>query len=568
MFGNLFNQKKSSGEASTQDPSQTQTSMSASSSGSDVNSVSLQHTSQDQESQPQNRSVSVSNNGSKMDAVLKQNLSALSHLDQRATQVLQHAQEETKRIKQQLIEPDQLLIGLLYDAEVFKLLEEFSVDPAKLTKEIQTKEKLGNFTGQPTLSEKSKQVFEQAYRDAKSRDSAFITPEDILLSLFSDTLTTANALKQQGVNKQQVEEKLSKTHGFSYGKKSVLDRYGIDLTQQAREGKLDPMAGRDKEIDRLVHILLRRTKNNPIIIGEAGVGKTAIVEGLAEEIVIGKAPKELLNKRIIQLDLSSIVAGASHRGEFEERLRSVIQEAMASVGQVILFIDEIHILMGAGGEGDSMNASNIVKPHLARGQLQIIGATTTSEYRKNFEKDKALERRFQPVIAEEPSEEMAMEMLKVLRPKYEKFHNVTIPDKTIEAAVKLSKKYVGERYLPDKAVDLLDEAAAWVKLGRSETFLPHIDGGKIETLVTIIKTETGSLGSDTTDKEKKDLNKKPEDNSQNGFDAKIPLNGPKNEAPQDSIALGALPESPKGVPVSQTSADAGVADFTNSPVSP
>ena len=242
---------------------------------------------------------------------------------------------------------------------------------------------------------------------------------------------------------EEVENKPSKNHVLYDGNKSVLDRYGIDLTQQDREGKLDPIAGSEQEIDRLVHILLRRTKNNPIIIGEAGVGKTAIIEGLAEEIVTGKAPKDLSNKRIIQLDLSSIVAGASHRGEFEERLRSVIQEAMASSGQIVLFIDEIHILMGAGGDGDAMNASNIIKPHLARGQLQIIGATTTSEYRKNFEKDKALERRFQPVIAEEPSEEAAIEMLKVLRPKYEKFHNVTISDKTIEAAVKLSKKYIG-----------------------------------------------------------------------------------------------------------------------------
>jgi ATP-dependent Clp protease ATP-binding subunit ClpC len=425
-----------------------------------------------------------------MDPTLRQNLSALSHLDQRTTQVLQHAQEETKRIRQSLIDPDQLLIGLLYDGDIFKLLEEFNVDAAKLTREIQAKEVPGTFSGQPTLSDKSRQAFEQAYRDAKARDSAFITPEDVLLVLFTDTLSTATHLKAQGVSKDQVAEKLSKSHGFAYGKKSVLDRYGIDLTQEAREGKLDPIAGREKEIDRLVHILLRRTKNNPIIIGEAGVGKTAIIEGLAQAIVLGKAPKDLLNKRVIQLDISSIVAGASHRGEFEERLRSVIQETMASAGQIILFIDEIHILMGAGGEGDSMNASNIIKPHLARGQLQIIGATTTSEYRKNFEKDKALERRFQPVLAEEPSEEVAIEMLKALRTKYEKFHGVTISDATIEAAVKLSKKYIGERYLPDKAVDLLDEASAWVKLGRSETFLPRIGGGKKEehNLVEVIKT--------------------------------------------------------------------------------
>ena len=520
MFGNLFNQKKQSDQGEPYQPMP-------------VGGIQSVNTPQDPHISQQNSEVGqvpvgkVNTQGSKINPSLRQNLSALSHLDQRSTQVLQHSQEEAKRIKQQLIEPDQLLIGLLYDADVFKILEEFSVDPAKLTKEVQSKEVVGVFTGQPTLSDKSKQVFEQAYRDAKSRDSAFITPEDILLALFNDTLTTSAQLKQQGVNKEEVENKLSKNHGFSYGKKSVLDRYGIDLTQQAREGKLDPIAGREKEIDRLVHILLRRTKNNPIIIGEAGVGKTAIIEGLAEEIVTGKAPKDLSNKRIIQLDLSSIVAGASHRGEFEERLRSVIQEAMASSGQIVLFIDEIHILMGAGGDGDAMNASNIIKPHLARGQLQIIGATTTSEYRKNFEKDKALERRFQPVIAEEPSEEAAIEMLKVLRPKYEKFHNVTISDKTIEAAVKLSKKYIGERYLPDKAVDLLDEASAWVKLGRSETFLPRIDGGKSDAkeLVQVIKTNPSDSQFSPSENTKEDVKEVSQTDSS-----------------QESIAAGALPD--------------------------
>lgn len=490
MFGNLFNQKKQQQEETTVTTTTTTV----------VPAEENQQLPVQEQNVPAKQAAKIDTNGSKMDPSMRQNLSALSHLDQRTAQVLQHAQEETKRIRQQLIEPDQLLIGLLYDTDIFKLLEGFSVDPAKLAKEIQSKEKPGNFLGQPTLSNASRQVFEQAYRDAKTRESSFITPEDILLVLFNDTLTTAGQLEAQGIKREQVEVKLSKSHGAAYGKKSVLDRYGIDLTQEARENRLDPIAGREKEIDRLVHILLRRTKNNPIIIGEAGVGKTAIIEGLAQAIVSGNAPKELLNKRIIQLDMSSLVAGASHRGEFEERLRNVIQETMASSGQVILFIDEVHILMGAGGEGDTMNASNIIKPHLARGQLQIIGATTTSEYRKNFEKDKAFERRFQPVLAEEPSEEAAVEMLKVLRPKYEKFHGVTISDVTIEAAVKLSKKYIGERYLPDKAVDLLDEASAWVKLGRSETFLPRIDGGKTgkESLVEVITTGPDVLSENKT----------------------------------------------------------------------
>lgn len=514
MFGNLFSQQKRGDQQEGIAVQQTTTTIQS------PGPAQAQTTTQN--------ATPVEPSGSKMNPMFRQNLSALSHLDQRSTQVLQHAQEEAKRIRQGLIEPDQLLIGLLYDADIFKLLEEFSVDPAKLTREIQNKEQVGTFTAQPTLSDGSKQVFEQAYRDAKTRESAFITPEDLLLVLFSETLSTATHLQTQGVKKEQVMDKLSKSHGPAYGKKSVLDRYGIDLTQQAREGKLDPIAGREKEIDRLVHILLRRTKNNPIIIGEAGVGKTAIIEGLAQAIVTGTAPKELMNKRVIQLDISSIVAGASHRGEFEERLRSVIQETMAATGQIILFIDEIHILMGAGGEGDSMNASNIIKPHLARGQLQIIGATTTSEYRKNFEKDKALERRFQPVLAEEPSEEMAIEMLKALRAKYEKFHGVSISDATIEAAVKLSKKYIGERYLPDKAVDLLDEAAAWVKLGRSETFLPRIGNAKKEEheLVEIIKTGAGDASPSSEQSVSTDPAKSA-DSAQSGS--------------PDSIAPGAIP---------------------------
>ncbi len=402
--------------------------------------------------------------GSKMNPALRQNLSALSHLDSRATQVLQHSQQEAARVRQQHIEPEQLLLGLLYDEAIFKLFEDFAVDITKLTQEIQSKEQVGNFMGQPTLSNTSQQIFEQAYRDAKKRGANFVTPEDILVVLFSGNIKTQAFLQSQGVKKEQVMEKLAKSPEYANGKKSVLASFGIDLTEEAKQGKLDPVTGRDKEVTRLVHILLRRTKNNPVIIGEAGVGKTAIIEGLAQAIVSGNMPKDLQGKRIIQLDLSSLVAGASHRGEFEERLRSVIKEAMASSGQIILFVDEIHTVMGAGDEGGAMDASNIIKPYLARGQLQIIGTTTTTEYRKHFEKDKAFERRFQPILCEEPDEENAMKMLQVLKPKYEKFHNVVITNEAIEAAVKLSKKYIGERYLPDKAVDLLDEAAAEVKL--------------------------------------------------------------------------------------------------------
>lgn len=416
-------------------------------------------------SQPQNPpdEAAVS---SRMDPVFRQNLSALSHLDARTTQVLHHAQDEAKRVRHEKIEPEQILLGLLYDEEIFKLVEGFSVDVASLAKEVQGKEVLGNFAGQATLSDSSTQLFEQAYRDVKARDVSFISPEDLLVALCNSTSDVSQVLNQKGVKKEQIQEKLAKSPTYTTGKKSVLETYAIDLTEEARAGKLDPIAGREKEVDRLVHVLLRRTKNNPIIIGEAGVGKTAIVEGLAEGIVSGSVPTDLKDKKIYQLDLASMVAGASHRGEFEERLKGIINETIASQGKIILFIDEIHTLIGAGDTDGALDASNIIKPHLARGHMQIIGTTTTAEYRKYFEKDKAFERRFQPILCDEPSEDAAVEMLKVLRPKYEKFHSVTIPDDTLVAAVKLSKKYIGERYLPDKAVDLIDEAAADVKLGR------------------------------------------------------------------------------------------------------
>lgn len=406
--------------------------------------------------------------GSSMEPVRRQELSALSRLDSRAAAVLNHAQQEAARIKQEFIEPEQLLLGLLYDQDIFELLQQFSVDVAKLTREIQEKEQQGTFTVQPQLSDTTKKIFEASYKNAKDRGSEFITPEDLLLTLFSANTAASAALQAQGLQKEQLEEKLEKTANFTSGKKSILERYGVDLTQQAREGTLDPIYGRDKEIERATHILLRRTKNNPIIIGEAGVGKTAIVEGLAQNIAKGEAPKDLSQRRIIQLDLSSLVAGASHRGEFEERLRGVIKDAMASTGQIILFIDEIHTLVGTGDTEGALDASNIVKPFLARGQLQIIGTTTTAEYRKYFERDKAFERRFQPILCDEPSEEVAIGMMKVLQPKYEKFHNVVFDEEAISSAVHLSKKYIGERYLPDKGVDLLDEAAAQVKLQNSE----------------------------------------------------------------------------------------------------
>ncbi len=401
--------------------------------------------------------------GSSMKPDLRQDLSILTHLDSRTATVLHQAEQEARRTKQAMIEPDHILLGLLFDGDIFQMLSGIGVDATKVANALQGKIKDGTFTGQPTLSDNAKQIFEKAYEGAKQRSTEFVTPEDVLLTLFTDS-NIAGFLQSSGITKDKIEAKLAKSADFVTGKKSILDQFGIDLTREAKEGKLDPVVGRDKEVERLVHILLRRTKNNPIIIGEAGTGKTALVEGLAEAIANGSAPKDLVGKRIIQLDISSLVAGASHRGEFEERLRGVIKETQIAAGQIILFIDEIHTLIGTGDTEGALDASNIIKPFLARGQLQIIGTTTTAEYKRYFEKDKAFERRFQPIMVEEPSEEIAVKMLEVLKPKYEKFHNVVLTPESLQAAVHLSKKYIGERYLPDKAVDLLDEAAAAVHL--------------------------------------------------------------------------------------------------------
>ena len=463
MFGNLFSTKKY-GEDGLEEPNQ--------------------ESQEGQNEQPQ-KVVESPTQAPGMDPMKRQNVESLTHLDARANQVLQQAQNEAKKAKLPLIEPDIVLLGLLFDKEIYKTLQEFAVNVGDLARELQQKQTPGTAEGVPTLSPASQKIFDEAFTTAKNRGSSFITPEDILLALFNQD-TTAQYLSTKGIQKEGVEKNLSKSPTFqAAGKKSVLEQFGIDLTGEAKEGKLDPVIGRDKEIERLTHILLRRTKNNPIIIGEAGVGKTAVIEGLSQNIVRGTVPDQLKDKKIIELDLAALIAGASHRGEFEERLKNVIKEVQVSGGKILLFIDEIHTLIGAGEEGGgAMDASNIIKPYLARGQLQLIGTTTTAEYRKYFEKDKAFQRRFQSVIVDEPDEETAMKMLEVLKEKYQNYHSVTISPDAIKFSVTLSKKYVGERYLPDKAIDLLDEAAAEVKLKhaqgqRQDTELKRADIEKV-----------------------------------------------------------------------------------------
>ena len=384
---------------------------------------------------------------------------------------------------------EHLLAGLLKEPEgtAGKVLQEFNVEEEKLRELISSlvTPVQGNTavaeTKDPQYSPRARRIIEQAKEDAESMECLCGT-EHLLLSLLKETDCVATRLLfTMGVNIQKLFAAILTAMGFdndtiaeefqyarNAGNKKVtstptLDQYSRDLTQLAAEGKLDPVIGRDKEITRLIQILSRRTKNNPCLTGEPGVGKTAIVEGLAQRIVMGMVPDTVKDKRLVVLDLSGMVAGSKYRGEFEERIKNVIQEVKEHQG-ILLFIDEIHTIIGAGGAEGALDASNILKPSLSRGEIQLIGATTLEEYRKYIEKDAALERRFQPVTVEEPSSEETVEILKGLRPYYEKHHGVKIEDEALEAAVKMSQRYINDRFLPDKAIDVVDEACSKVSL--------------------------------------------------------------------------------------------------------
>lgn len=385
---------------------------------------------------------------------------------------------------------EHLLLGLLSETEgtAGRVLEEFQVDGKKLVELIDklvTPAEVGNVTEiemKPAYSPRTEKVLESAVAEAQNSGCEKAGTEHLLLAMLRETdCVGTRLLYTMGVNIQKLYAAVLGAMGYENesiqeefqaakamqnpggSPTPALDQYSRDLTQMAAEGKLDPVVGREKEISRLIQILSRRTKNNPCLVGEPGVGKTAIAEGLAQRILAGSVPETIKDKRLVVLDLSGMVAGSKYRGEFEERIRKVVDEVRENQG-ILLFIDELHTIIGAGGAEGALDASNILKPSLSRGELQIIGATTLEEYRKYIEKDAALERRFQPVTVEEPSEEEAYEILKGLRPYYERHHKVEILDEALEAAVKMSVRYINDRFLPDKAIDLIDEAASKVQL--------------------------------------------------------------------------------------------------------
>jgi len=422
---------------------------------------------------------------------------------ERARRSIVLAQEEAQRLGNNYIGTEHILLGIISEGESLaaKVLETLGVNLAKVRQEVEAIVGRGGQTVQQEMvfTPRAKRVIELAFEEARQLNHNYIGTEHLLLGLIREGEgVAARVLTNLGVDPAKVRVQTTSLLGAEgqpaapkgKSKTPTLDAYGRDLTALARDAKLDPVIGRESEIERVIQILSRRTKNNPALIGEPGVGKTAIAEGLAQRVIKGEVPEPLRDRRVITLDLAGLVAGTKYRGEFEERMKRVMDEIRGAAGEIILFIDELHTLVGAGAAEGAIDASNIIKPALARGELQCIGATTLNEFRKHIEKDTALERRFQPVMVGEPSVDETIQILRGLRDRYEAHHKVVITDEALAAAAKLSDRYITDRFLPDKAVDLIDEAGSRVRL---QATLPPPEIREIEAQIRKVKQEKDSV---------------------------------------------------------------------------
>jgi ATP-dependent Clp protease ATP-binding subunit ClpB len=434
----------------------------------------------------------------------------------KSQEAIQQAVTITTNNGQQAIEPAHILKAILeVDENVTPfILKKLNVNPSSFSKMVESV--INSYPkvsgGQPNLSSAANKALAKASSYLKEYNDEYVSIEHLLLGLLHAGDSTANLMKDAGLKEKELKAAISElrkgervTSQSQEETYNSLNKFAINLNQQARNGKLDPVIGRDEEIRRVLQILSRRTKNNPILVGEPGVGKTAIAEGLAHRIINGDVPENLKTKQVFSLDMGALIAGAKYKGEFEERLKSVIKEVIGADGEIILFIDEIHTLVGAGGGGEgAMDAANILKPALARGELRSIGATTLNEYQKYFEKDKALERRFQKVMVDEPSAEDAISILRGIKEKYEAHHHVRIKDEAIIAAVELSQRYINDRFLPDKAIDLMDEAAS--KLRMQINSMP-IELDEVERKIMQLEIEREAIKREKEESKVNELNK-------------------------------------------------------------